>query len=69
MFTESQIAGALMRVELGLSAPKLCRDMGFSSATFCKWRARTAVGDDHLTSTSDSSKKKGGDYPHASKAL
>jgi putative transposase len=38
-FTDSQIAEALKRVEAGLSVPELCRELGFSSATFYKWRA------------------------------
>jgi putative transposase len=39
-FTDSQIMEALKRVEAGLAVPELCRDMGISSATFYKWRAR-----------------------------
>jgi putative transposase len=39
-FTDSQIAEALKRVEAGLSVPELCREMGISSATFYKWRAK-----------------------------
>jgi putative transposase len=39
-FTDSQIAEALKRVEAGLSVPELCREMGVSSATFYKWRAK-----------------------------
>ena len=39
-FTDSQIAEALTRVEAGLAVPELCREMGISSATFCKWRAK-----------------------------
>jgi putative transposase len=39
-FTDSQIAEALKRVEAGLSVPELCRELGISSATFYKWRAK-----------------------------
>ena len=31
---------ALKRVEGGLSVPELCRELGISSATFYKWRAK-----------------------------
>jgi putative transposase len=30
----------LKRVEAGLTVPELCREMGVSSATFYKWRAK-----------------------------
>jgi putative transposase len=39
-FTDSQIAEALKRVEAGFSVPGLCRELGISSATFYKWRAK-----------------------------
>jgi putative transposase len=39
-FTDSQIMEAIKRVESGLPAPELCRDLGVSSATFYKWRAK-----------------------------
>lgn len=39
-FRDSQIAQALKRVEAGLAVPELCREMGISSATFYKWRAK-----------------------------
>ena len=39
-FTDSQIMEALKRVEAGLSVPEICRELGISSATFYKWRAR-----------------------------
>ena len=39
-FTDSQIMEALKRVESGLPVPELCRDLGVSSATFYKWRAK-----------------------------
>jgi putative transposase len=35
-FSGSQIIEALKRVESGLSVPKLCRELGISSATFYK---------------------------------
>jgi putative transposase len=39
-FTDSQIIDALKRVESGLPVPELCREVGISSATFYKWRAK-----------------------------
>jgi len=39
-FTDSQIMDALKRVESGLPVPELCRDIGISTATFYKWRAK-----------------------------
>jgi len=39
-FTDSQIMDALKRVEAGLSVPDLCRELGISTPTFYKWRAR-----------------------------
>ena len=39
-FTDSQIMAALKRVEAGLSVPEICRELGISSATFYKWRAK-----------------------------
>jgi len=39
-FSDSQIMDALKRVAAGLAVPILCREMGVSSATFYKWRAR-----------------------------
>jgi len=39
-FTDSQIMAVLKRSEGGESAPELCREMGISTATFYKWRAR-----------------------------
>jgi putative transposase len=39
-FTDSQILESLKRVEAGLSVPELCREIGISSATFYKWRAK-----------------------------
>ncbi len=39
-FTDSQIMEALKRAESGLAVPELCRELGISSATFYKWRAK-----------------------------
>ena len=39
-FTDSQIMAALKRVEAGLAVPEICRELGVSSATFYKWRAK-----------------------------
>ena len=39
-FTDSQIMEALKRVEAGFSVPEICRELGISSATFYKWRAK-----------------------------
>lgn len=39
-FSDSQIIEALKRVEGGLSVPEICRELGISSATFYKWRAK-----------------------------
>ena len=37
---DSQIMVALKRVEVGLPVPEICRELGISSATFYKWRAK-----------------------------
>jgi putative transposase len=39
-FTDSQIMDTLKRAEAGLAVPDLCRELGISSATFYKWRAK-----------------------------
>ena len=39
-YTDSQIMDALTRVEAGIAVPDLCRELGISSATFYKWRAK-----------------------------
>ena len=39
-FSDSQIIDALKRAEAGLTVPELCRELGISSATFYKWRAK-----------------------------
>ena len=39
-FTDSQIMDALKRVDAGLVVPEVCRELGISTATFYKWRAK-----------------------------
>jgi putative transposase len=39
-FTDSQVMDALKLVDAGLTVPELCRELGISSATFYKWRAK-----------------------------
>lgn len=39
-YTEEQIIGLLNRATAGLPVKELCRQEGFSEATFYKWRAR-----------------------------
>jgi hypothetical protein len=39
-FTDSQILDAIKRVEAGMAVPDLCRELGISTATFYKWRAK-----------------------------
>ena len=39
-YRDSQIMDALKRVEAGIAVPDLCRELGISSATFYKWRAK-----------------------------
>ena len=39
-FTDSQIMDAVKRVEAGFAVPDICRDLGVSTATFYKWRAK-----------------------------
>jgi putative transposase len=39
-FTDSQIMAALKKGETGVSPPDICREMGISSATYYKWRAK-----------------------------
>ncbi len=39
-FADTQILDAVKRVEAGIGVPDLCRDMGISTATFYKWRAK-----------------------------
>ena len=39
-FTDSQIMEALKKVDAGLAVPDICRELGISTATFYKWRAK-----------------------------
>jgi len=39
-FTNSQIIDTLKRAEAGIAVPTLRRELGISSATFYKWRAK-----------------------------
>ena len=39
-FTDSQIMEALKRVDAGLAVPEICRELGISTATVYKWRAK-----------------------------
>ena len=39
-FTDSQIMAALKRVETGLPVLEICRELGISTASFYKWRAK-----------------------------
>lgn len=39
-FTDSQIMAALKQAEAGIPVPQICRELGISSATFYKWRAK-----------------------------
>lgn len=39
-FTDSQIMDAVKRVEAGFGLTDICRELGISTATFYKWRAK-----------------------------
>ena len=39
-FTDSQIMEGLKRTEAGVAVPEICRELGISSTTFYKWRAK-----------------------------
>ena len=39
-FTDTQIMDTLKRVNAGLAAPEVCRELGISTATFYKQRAK-----------------------------
>jgi putative transposase len=39
-FTDSQTMAALKRIEVGLAVPDICRELGISTTTFYKWRAK-----------------------------
>ena len=38
--TDSQIIESLKGVNIGLAVPKICRELGISTASFYKWRAK-----------------------------
>jgi putative transposase len=39
-FSYSQIMDAVKRIEAGIDVPDMCRELGISTATFYKWRAK-----------------------------
>ena len=39
-YSDSQIMEKLKRVDAGLGVPDVCRELGISTATFYKWRAK-----------------------------
>jgi putative transposase len=39
-FSDSQIMNAVKRVEAGIGVSDICRELGISTATFYKWRAK-----------------------------
>ena len=39
-YGDSQIMDTLKRVDAGLGVPDVCRELGISTATFYKWRAK-----------------------------
>jgi putative transposase len=39
-YSETQIVGWIKRAESGEPVPALCREGGFSAATFYKWRSK-----------------------------
>jgi putative transposase len=39
-FTDSQIMDAVKRYEAGFGVTDICRELGISTATFYKWRAK-----------------------------
>jgi putative transposase len=39
-FTDSQNIDALKPVNAGLAVPEVCRELGISTVTFYKWRAK-----------------------------
>ena len=42
-FTEEQIIGFLKQAEAGMPIKELCRNGGFSDATFYTWRANSSA--------------------------
>ncbi len=39
-FSDSKIVEAVKRVEASIGVPDICRELGISTATFYKWRAK-----------------------------
>ena len=39
-YSDSQIMETLKRVDAGIGVPDVCRELGISTATFYKWRAK-----------------------------
>ncbi len=39
-YSDSQIMDTLKRIDAGLGVPDVCRELGISTATFYKWRAK-----------------------------
>ena len=39
-FTDSQVMDAVKRAEAGIGVPDICKELGISTATFYKWRAK-----------------------------
>lgn len=39
-FSDIQIMDAVKRFEVGIGVPDICRELGISTATFYKWRAK-----------------------------
>ena len=59
-FTDSQIMDAVKRVEAGFGVADICREMGISTATFYKWRAKYGGMDVSMISRMKEFKKKTG---------
>ena len=47
-FTDTQIMDALKRADAGLAVPEVCRELGISTATFYKWRAKYGGMDTYM---------------------
>jgi putative transposase len=47
-FSEEQIIGFLRQAEAGMPIKELCRNGGFSDATFYKWRVNRPGSSRHL---------------------
>ena len=39
-YSDSQVMETLKRVDAGIGVPDVCRELGISTATFYKWRAK-----------------------------